>query len=118
MDILVVQTFAFYSLFFIAGILLKFFPPKRINKWYGYRTPKAMKDDEAWFFAQSFSSKLILICTPIFCGLSLLTKHFSNYNESAIGLYILIDILLLIIITVLIYFLTETELYKRSKLNN
>lgn len=115
MDVLVLQTLVFYGLFFIAGLLLKFSPPKRINKWYGYRTPKAMKDDASWSFAQNYSSQLILIYTPIFCSLSLLTKYLSNFNYSAAGLYILIDILLLIIITVLIYFITESKLHRRAK---
>ena len=43
----------------VVGFILLKYPPKEINSLYGYRTEKSMKSQEAWDFAQIFSSKLI-----------------------------------------------------------
>lgn len=40
------------------GILWKKNPPKNINGFYGYRTPRSMKSQEAWDFAQRYISNL------------------------------------------------------------
>ncbi len=41
----------------IAGIISAKWPPKDINGWYGYRTPRSMKSPEAWEFAQPYSAR-------------------------------------------------------------
>lgn len=46
-------------IFIFVGCILYFAPPKKINWFYGYRTPRAMKTQERWDFAQSFSGKEI-----------------------------------------------------------
>lgn len=45
-------------LFIIAGLYLNFFPPKKINFFFGYRTPTAKSSQEHWDFAQKYSGKL------------------------------------------------------------
>lgn len=40
------------AIFMIAGVIMYKFPPKKINKIYGYRTRSAMKSQERWDFAQ------------------------------------------------------------------
>lgn len=47
--------------FFIAGLILRLFPPKRINNIYGYRTPKSKKNMENWKLANKYSSILLMI---------------------------------------------------------
>ncbi|WP_445383826.1 SdpI family protein [Robiginitalea sp. IMCC43444] len=32
------------------------YPPKKINHWYGYRTPASQKSQERWDFAQIYSA--------------------------------------------------------------
>jgi len=44
----------------VMGFILLKYPPKEINSLYGYRTEKSMKSQEAWDFAQIFSSKLMI----------------------------------------------------------
>lgn len=44
----------------VVGFILLKYPPKEINSLYGYRTEKSMKSQEAWDFAQIFSSKLMI----------------------------------------------------------
>lgn len=47
-------------LFILIGCILNFFPPKKINRYYGYRTPRAMKSKERWDFAQRFSARELI----------------------------------------------------------
>lgn len=43
-------------LFFVLGLIMKFFPPKKINILYGYKTNSSKKSQESWDFAQQFSA--------------------------------------------------------------
>ena len=38
---------------FLISIIFWKFPPKKINGWYGYRTPKAMLNQNIWGFANT-----------------------------------------------------------------
>lgn len=44
-------------IFMIAGYLFLKNLPKKINSLYGYRTPRSMKSQERWDFAQDFAAK-------------------------------------------------------------
>lgn len=112
--LLLIQTLIFYGLFFISGLILKYIPPK-MNNWYGFRTRKALKNEDNWYFAQTEASTLILTFTPIVFILSSLIKYLTDFNYSALILYSIIDILLLIVTTVMIYFLTEDRLRDHLK---
>ena len=59
-------------IFFVVGLLLLFFPPKKINSLYGYRTPNSMKSQERWDFSQKYSSNLMWKCGVGIALLSLL----------------------------------------------
>ncbi|WP_442413943.1 SdpI family protein [Mesonia sp.] len=48
------------AVFLLVGFLMNRFPPREINSFYGYRSAKSMKSQEAWDFAQAFSSKLMM----------------------------------------------------------
>ena len=48
-------------IFIVAGVLFYKFPPKKINGFYGYRTTRAMKNQESWDFAQFYSSKQMML---------------------------------------------------------
>ena len=43
-------------IFFIAGLILFKFRPKKINMLYGYRTAKSMKSQENWDFSQKYAA--------------------------------------------------------------
>ncbi len=49
------------TIFCLAGVLLIKFPPKKINSLYGYRTPRSMKSEAAWNFAQKYSGREFVI---------------------------------------------------------
>ncbi len=48
------------GVFILAGFLLKRFPPKNINNWYGYRTAASMKSKARWDFAQVYAGKMMI----------------------------------------------------------
>lgn len=50
-----------YGAIFIAtGLLMKWFPPKKINSFYGYRTKRSMSSLQAWVFANKTSASIFL----------------------------------------------------------
>jgi len=51
---------------FVAGFVLRFAPPKKINGLYGYRTSASMRSKEAWDFAQTYSGKLLMMAALIY----------------------------------------------------
>ena len=56
------------GLLFFLSIIFYNFPPKKINSLYGYRTVKAMQNEQIWDFANSVFNKNLLI----YSGISLL----------------------------------------------
>jgi uncharacterized membrane protein len=115
--LLTLQTILFYGTFMLSGLFLKFYPPTK-NRFYGFRTPLALKNDYNWFFAQKTASHLILISAPIFFIVSMLIKFITSFMFQAFVLYTIIDSLLLIVATVMIFFLTQDKLRRMWKEKN
>src|SRR5580698_5836717 len=46
--------------FLVLGALQYYFPPKKINNWYGYRTPTAKRNQQTWDEGNRFSSRLMM----------------------------------------------------------
>lgn len=42
------------------GVILKLFPPKHINSWYGYKTPFSMKNKEVWDEGNRFAAIMLV----------------------------------------------------------
>jgi uncharacterized membrane protein len=60
------------GLLFLLSILFYKFPPKKINSLYGYRTVKAMQNQQIWDFANGIFNKNLLIysgfrCWEVYC---------------------------------------------------
>ena len=63
-------------LMIVAGWMMWKHTPKRINRWYGYRTALSMKNEQTWKFAHMYAGRLwcfigfvmlissVLICIP------------------------------------------------------
>ena len=58
------------GLLFVISILFWKFPPKKINSIYGYKTPKAMQNQQIWDFANTTFNKSLLI----YAGISFLAS--------------------------------------------
>ncbi len=100
------------SIFTIFGIIIYKFPPKLKNGYYGYRTMRSKQSQETWDFAQSYSSKLMIISGLILCGTSLLGLFITPTEE--IGVLIGLFLVLLSVFSVLI----ATELALKKKFGN
>lgn len=54
-------------LILVLAVLFKRFPPKKINHIYGYRTPRSMKNQEAWDCANRYSSNALVVIAALIC---------------------------------------------------
>jgi uncharacterized membrane protein len=79
-------------IFMVAGIILKKFPPRRINAMYGYRTNRSMKSQERWNFAQTYSARemIKLGCLLLLTSFLGLAFNLDEEIEIAIGLGMMI----------------------------
>jgi uncharacterized membrane protein len=55
-----------YGIFLVAGLIMKFYPPKAINSLYGYRTTASMKSQAHWDFSQKYSANLMIKLAIVF----------------------------------------------------
>jgi len=53
------------GLLFFLSLIFYFFPPKRINNLYGYRTNKSMLNDTIWQFSNRYFTKILVIYASI-----------------------------------------------------
>lgn len=60
------------GLLFFFSLVFYYFPPKKINSIYGYRTNKSMKNETIWHFANAFFNKTLLKYAAISFAFSLL----------------------------------------------
>ncbi len=64
------------GLLFLLSIIFWKFPPKKINNLYGYRTHKAMQNEEIWAFANIVFNKNLLIYSGVSFIAGLLLANF------------------------------------------
>lgn len=104
-------------IFTVVGVVFWMYPPKKINEFYGYRTTRSRKSQEAWDFAQRYSAKLMTIlglAALIVAAASHLFLNSLCINSDYLMLYdICITSLLPIIVVLPPIVLTELELRKR-----
>lgn len=79
---------------FILGGLLFFFPPKKINGIYGYKTASSMSSQEKWDFAQKYTGKIMIIESLIM----IIISFFIDIPEAIIFIFIIASIVPLLII--------------------
>ncbi len=80
----------------VGGIGL-LFPPKKINYIYGYRTKRSMRSDEAWQYANRYSSQLMTAfgALTIGIGLGCQLMSWSFWIPVAIGLLLILALIAL-----------------------
>lgn len=54
-------------LMLVLSFIFKKFPPRKINSFYGYRTPRSMRSQEAWDCANLFSANAFIIFAASIC---------------------------------------------------
>ena len=96
----------------LAGLIMLYKPPKKINDFYGYRTKQSMKNQAHWDFAQEFSSQK-LIQSGFYYSLSALPFLFFEVGEVSA---IIVSIILLVVF--IGYPLYTTEKALKEKFNS
>jgi uncharacterized membrane protein len=92
----------------ISYLFSKFYP-KEINPFAGYRTKRSMASQEAWEFANEYSSKLLFKCSII---LVITQLPLTLFLTGKIALFLAAGIW----ITILIYTIVKTESKLRNKM--
>lgn len=98
-------------LFIVLGYYFAKFPPKKINNFYGYRTPRSMKSQEAWDFAQVYGAKKMMVAGLIMlaAGVLLLPFNLTEHIAATLSIGILLGSAIWMIVV------TEKQLKKRFK---
>lgn len=86
------------GLLFLLSILFYKFPPKKINSLYGYRTVKAMQNQQIWDFANGVFNKNLLI----YSGISLLgSVLLASFTSKELTWQPMLLVLLCIVVSIL-----------------
>ena len=54
------ESIVYGPIFSAMELLMKWLPPKKINRFYGYRTRRSMSSQQAWAFANKTSASIFL----------------------------------------------------------
>ncbi|MFN4233754.1 MAG: SdpI family protein [Bacteroidia bacterium] len=94
-------------IYILAGIITLLYPPKDINYLYGYRTSRSMKSKDAWKASNSFASKLMILAGIDLLILGVILYLIGVNDEKIWGVFTIISVIL---ISIMIYLLTENYL--------
>ena len=98
-------------IFIISGWLFAKYPPRRINNWYGYRTPASKKNQERWDYAQKYSATLS-IRMGWFMVLAAFTSFAININYEY---SIWIGLATIFIVSVILIIMVEVAINRKFK---
>lgn len=112
-DALTIIPLIVVPIIFLTGLILKIFPPKKINYFYGYRTSRSMKNEHNWKIANAYSANIIIIGTAAIVFLFGILK-IASVPEQAVGIIMGIGLAVIAFLTIL---LTEIKLNKLEKSN-
>lgn len=87
---------------FLVGLILFYFPPKKINNWYGYRTGQSIESQKKWDIAQKYAAKKIIEASTILGSIELVVFYF--YNDLLMPIIVIINS-----IAILLYVFQSTE---------
>ena len=99
-------------IFLIMAVITYYFPPKKINAFYGYRTNSSMRSQERWDFAQRFSTIQMMRSSIALMAVSLLGYFIpvSVEIKASIGMGLLV--------LMVIYLMVTTEKAIKKKFSN
>ena len=95
-------------LFVVIGLVMRFFPPRKINWYYGYRTGTSMKNQEMWAAANRYAAQLFWQLGLVMMVLGAIT--FMLPPTTFTGIYA--GIFLMLLLVAVTYYLTEQHLKK------
>jgi uncharacterized membrane protein len=94
----------------LAGCIQYFFPPKKINGFYGYRTARSMKNDSLWQIAQVYSAKQLIVLGLFLLALAPIANKIEMNENVQVGLFLP----LLIAGVIILIIRTEIHLKKQD----
>lgn len=94
------------TLFFIIGFFMMKNPPKKINSWYGYRSPSSMKSQARWDFAQNYASREMMNL-GFFLAVTSLIGKFIDLDESS---KVLVGLAMMLFTVILLFFKVENAI--------
>jgi uncharacterized membrane protein len=85
----------------VVSSIFKLFPPKKINKIYGYKTPRSMKNQNIWNEANKFSSNLMFGSSILFIIFVFITSNFigGSLLRNISVFFLLVSLMFVIILT-------------------
>lgn len=86
--------------FVLAAFILRQYPPKQINSFYGYRTPRSMKNQQIWDFAQAYAAKEMMKMGSLLALFSLVGLVYQPKEE--LGALLAIAVLLVLVVIMII----------------
>jgi uncharacterized membrane protein len=88
-------------LLLILSLLFKYFPPKTINYWYGYRTIRSMKSSAAWNCANQYCANAFIVVACLTCLVQVITYALLDIEKSIFcaSIFMVIGIVLCIPLT-------------------
>ena len=107
-------TFLVGIIFIITGLLMRKFPPKKINALYGYRTSSSMKSQQVWDFSQKYSADKMVLGGLFLFAVSFLRSFIDTSQEVPI----IIGLILMIMVCIYMFFTTEKAIKKNFPNNN
>ena len=102
----------------VVGVVFWMYPPKKINEFYGYRTTRSRKSQEAWDFAQRYSAKLM----TLFSFAALLVAEVTHWLRNSLCInsecLMLYDIGIIVVLPIIVVIppIVLTELKLRNRL--
>lgn len=86
--------------FLLVASFMYYYPPKKINSLYGYRTKSSMENQDRWDFAQLYSAKKMILYGTLLAlfGLLGLIVDFSENIELIIGISSLLIVVILLLV--------------------
>lgn len=109
MDTIIVLHLFTGGLLLGASLLMKIWPPRKINPFYGYRTPRSMKNQFAWDDANKFSADLLM-----WSGISTVLVQLIGYATLGGHISVLIAVGYFLTSVILTMILTERRLIKKG----
>ncbi|WP_214072264.1 SdpI family protein [Mucilaginibacter sp. dw_454] len=109
-------------IFFLIGLIMYKFPPKKINKWYGYRTDSSMKNQQTWDEANRYSALLMaktgLIVIVIGIAITTIVNCLISSEQMRTGLLLGLHIFSGLVPVVIVLTKTESHLDNTFNKNN
>ncbi|MBC2458561.1 SdpI family protein [Clostridium beijerinckii] len=95
--------------FLVVGIILKLWPPKEVNSFYGYRTSFSKKNNDVWKVANSYSGTMMILGAVISIIFSITITFLYGNNPGRSNITCVMGSLIIVLISI---FYTEVHLRK------